>query len=266
MDKVSYKRIALIVAVALTSALVWATTRPWLENPLAFSGYTILLWPTLALTLATSVTGLTWMFLVRPVERIAAILVSWVSFIFFWPADIWYVTMLPLFAILWYEASRRIRNDIEDRHKIRVSTSIGNGLTFVLLGFFLMISLGFYLLPAYHEITPERVSIGIQGWLEGSYTQPAIEKQLSQLPPSMQAQVKRDLAKSVDDWVKRILGPLGPFVPPLVAFVLFLVFWSVSFIFRELAIWLGVGLFRILKSTGFVTIGHKEVTSDILIL
>lgn len=266
MESASYKRIGLIVAVAVSSTLVWATAKPWLESPVAFSGYMVLVWPALAVAFSSALTALAWMLLVRPIERIAAILASWASFIIFWVPDIWYVSVLPLFVFLWYESSRRIRNDVADRHKIRVSTSIGAGLTPLLLGTFLMISLGFYLLPAYHTVTPGRVSIGVQGWLEGAYSQPLVEQQLSQLPPSMQAQVKRDLAKNVDDWVKQILGPLGPFVPPLLAFALFLVLWSVSFIFREVAIWLGVLLFMILKSVGFIRVGEKDVKAEMLSL
>lgn len=264
MESASYKRIGLIVAVAISSTLVWATTKPWLESPVAFSGYMVLVWPAIAVVFASALTGLAWMLLVRPVERIAAILASWASFIIFWKPDIWYVSVLPLFVLLWYESSRRIRNDVTDRHKVRVNISLGTGLTPLLLGTFLMISLGFYLLPAYHTVTPGRVSVGVQGWLEGAYSQPLIEQQLSQLPPSMQAQVKRDLAKSVDDWIIKILGPLGPFVPPLLAFALFLVLWSVSFIFREAAIWLGVLLFKILKTVGFIKVGEKDVKAEVI--
>lgn len=266
MESASYKRIGLIIAVALSSTLVWATAKPWLESPVAFSGYMVLAWPAIAVVFASALTGLAWMLLVRPIERIATILASWVSFIFFWKPDIWYVSVLPLFVFLWYESSRRIRNDAGDRHKVRVSTSIGAGLTPLLLGTFLMISLGFYLLPAYHTVTPSRVSIGVQGWLEGAYNQPLVEQQLSQLPPSMQAQVKRDLAKSVDDWVKKVLGPLGPFVPPLLAFALFLVLWSVLFIFRELAIWLGVLLFMLFKAVRFIKVGEKDVKAEVITL
>lgn len=266
METASYKRIALIVAVAVSSTLVWAAAKPWLESPVAFSGYMVLVWPAVALVFASALTGLAWMLLVRPIERIAATLASWASFIFFWKPDIWYVSVLPLFAFLWYESSRRVRNDLEDRHKVRVSTTLGTGMTPLLLGIFLMISLGFYLLPAYHTVTPGAVSVGVQGWLEGAYSQPLVEQQLSQLPPSMQAQVKRDLAKSVDDWVLRILGPLGPFVPPLLAFALFLVLWSVLFIFRELAIWFGVLLFKLLKAVGFIKVGEKDVKAEVITL
>lgn len=266
MDRAAYKRVALIVAVTLSSALVWATAKPWLESPLAFTGYMVLLRPALAVIFASAVTSLAWMLLSRPIDRLAAILASWVSFIFFWSPDIWYVTVLPLFVLMWYESSRRIHNDTEDRRRIRVRSTLGSGITLILLGIFLMISLGFYLLPQYHTVTPRRVSLGIQSWLEGAYDQPLIENQLSQLPPSLQSQVKRDLARVVDDWVHRILGPLGPFVPPILAFALFLVFWSVSFIFREAAIWLGAFMYRGLKAAGFVRIEEKEVKSQVMTL
>ncbi len=266
MQSASIKRIVIICAVALTATLVWATAKPWLENPLRFSGYAILLWPSLALVLASAVAGLAWMMLDSKTDRFAAILASWASFVIFWSPDIWYVSMLPLFALLWHLSATRIRDDLSDRHTIRIRTSLGAGLTPLMLGTFLMLSLGFYLLPAYHNVGASEVSVGLQGQLTDAYDNPLVVAQLNQLPPSMRAQVKADLSKNVDAYVKRFLGPLDAYVPPLLAFALFLVLWSVLFIYRELAIWFGLLLFRGLVASGFVRIVEKDVKAETLSL
>jgi len=266
MHTASIKRIACITAVALTSTLVWATAKPWLESPFRFSGYSIVLWPALTFTLASAVTGLAWMLLESRMDRLAAILASWATFILFWRPDIWYLSMLPVFAGLWYLAARRIRVDVLDRHKVRVMNSLGTGMMPLMLGTCLMLSLGFYLLPAYHTVDARDVSVGLQSQIDTVYGNPLIEAQLSQLPDSMQAQVKSDLTKTVDGWVKRFLGPLGPYLPPLLAFGLFLVLWSFLFMFRELAIWLGALLFMALKATRFVSVQEQEVKAEVLVL
>jgi len=266
MHAVSFKRIGLIVAVAASSAFVWSAALPWLKSPFLFSGWWVIVWPALALTLQGAVVGLAWMMLDGVLERLAAILASWATFVLFWHADIWYLTMLPVFAGLWYLSSRRIRNDLTDRHKVRVSTSLGAGISPAILGTFLMLSLGFYLLPAYHSVGASDVSTGIQGQIRSTYENPAVKQQLDQLPATQRAQVESDLSKNVDSWVKRFLGPLGPFLPPLLAFGLFLVLWSTLFIFRELSIWLGVILLWLLRSVGFVHVEEKDVKAEVLVL
>lgn len=264
MASASTKRILIILAVVTSTTLVWLTAKPWLEDPLGFSSYTALLWPSLALVLASSVTGLAWMMLESTTDRVAAMLASWASFVLFWNPDIWYVSMLPLFAGLWYLAASRIRSDLSDRHTLRIRTSLGAGLTPLMLGTFLMLSLGFYLLPANQMIGPAQVSEGIQGHLEGAYENPAIVAQLNQLPPALRAQVKADIGKKVDQYAQRFLGPFGKFLPPLLAFGLFLVLWSTLFIYRELAIWFGSVLFRVLTWSGFVRIVEKDVKAQAL--
>ncbi|MCC6405177.1 MAG: hypothetical protein IT405_02205 [Candidatus Yanofskybacteria bacterium] len=266
MKAVDYKRIGLIVAVVLCATLTWATARPWLESPDRFSSFMAALWPSVAVVLLAAVAANAWMLLPRPVERLAAMLASWATFILFWRPDIWYLSVLPVLLFFWYEASRRIQGDMVDRRRLRVNATLGQGVKFILLGAFLMISLGFYLLPSSQQADFRVVSKGLQSSLESTYDQPLVQQQLSQLPAGMQAQVKRDLARFVDDWVKRVLGPLGPLVPPILAFALFLALWSVSFIFREVAIWTGVGIFALLKATKFVRVEEQDVKAEVLSL
>jgi|GEM_PF-5650745 len=266
MQAASIKRSIIICAVALSATLLWATAKPWLESPLRFSGYAVVVWPSLALVLASSITGLAWLMLESAKERLVATLASWATFIIFWSPNLWYLSMLPVFAGFWYLSAKRMRDDLADRHTIRIRTSLGAGLTPLMLGTFLMLSLGFYLLPAYNQVGVKEISVGIQNQISDTYKNPLVEAQLNQLPPSVRAQVKADLAKSVDAYVKRFLGPLGPFLPPLLAFGLFLVLWSVLFIYRELAIWFGAFLFFILTKTGFVRIVEKDVKAQSLAL
>ncbi|MCC6934325.1 MAG: hypothetical protein IT406_01335 [Candidatus Yanofskybacteria bacterium] len=266
MKAIDYKRIGLIVAVALCATLTWAAARSWLEGPARFSSWEAALVPSLAVVLFAAVAAIAWMLLDRPLERLASMLASWATFIVFWKPDIWYLSALPVLLFFWYEASRRIQGDMVDRRKLRVNATLGQGAKFILLGAFLMASLGFYLLPSSRTADFRVVSKGLQSSLESTYDQPLVQQQLSQLPSGMQVQVKRDLARFVDDWVKGVLGPLGPLVPPILAFALFLALWSVSFIYREAAIWVGVGLFALLKAVKFVRVEERDVKAEVLSL
>ena len=266
MESASYKRIGLIVAVVVCAGFTWITAKTWLDDPLRFSDWLQPAWPALAVTILAAVAGVAFTLLESRWDRLAAILASWAVFIAFWAPDIWYVTALPLFGLLWYESSRRMRDDMNDRRTVRINAALGRGVKLILLGAFLMVSVGFYLLPANRAADIGTLSKGIQSGWDDAYDTAIVRDQLSQLPVSLQAQFKQDLAKSVDGFVHEQLGQWGNYVPPFLAFALFLAFWSVSFIFRELAIWLGVLLFTLFKVTGFIKVGERDVKAEVLSL
>jgi hypothetical protein len=255
----AWKRIALIIVIVACATMTWATARPWLESPLRFSGWLRPFWPSLAVTVLAAVAGVAFTLLRSRWDRLAAILASWAAFILFWDADIWYLSALPLFGFLWYEASRRMQDDMHDRHTLRINAALGRGIKLILLGAFLMVSVGFFLLPANRSADIGTLSKGIRSGLDDAYDTTVVRDQLAQLPPSLQAQFKADLGKSVDDFIHQQLGGWGNYIPPFLAFALFLALWSVAFIFRELAIWLGTGLFWLLRATKFIKVEEKEV-------
>lgn len=261
-----YKRLTVISAVVAMATLTWWAAHAWLTGPSPFTDITTMPLPALALCALTAVAGLAFSLLHSWLDRIAVMLASWATFIIFWAPDIWYVTALPIFLFFWYEASRRALDDLSDRRKVRINATLGRSVKLILLGVFLMVSLGFFLLPQNRTSDLGTVSRGVQGALESAYDAPLVEQQLSQLPPALQSQFRRDLAKTVDESVQGYLGPLKGFVPPFLAFALFLALWSMSFVFREVAIWIGVGLFALLRAIGFVKVEEVDARAEVLSL
>lgn len=266
MTQLSGKRIALILAVGLCATLTWAATHTWLLREGRFSDLSVMLWPALALTLLASVTALAWALLDAKLDRLAALLLSWATFIIFWQPNIWYVSALPIFGLFWWEAARRIRADLIDRRRLRVYAILGSGMKFILFGVFLMVSVGFYLLPSSQQSGVASVSEGIQSSLDNAYEAPLVEQQLAELPSAVRSQFKRELAASIDKTVRAYLGPFASFIPPMLAFGLFLVLWSLSFVFRELALGLGMLLFWALRTSGFVRIKEQDIKAEVLSL
>jgi len=261
-----FKRISFIIVVVAIATITWWFTHQWLVGPHPFSDFMSMIKPAVALSVLGMAVGLAFTLLPSRWDRWAIILASWATFIFFWQPDIWYVSALPLFALLWHEAARRISDDLVDRHKLRISATLGRGVKLILLGAFLMVSVGFYLLPANRLAGLSGVTEGVQGALESAYNIPVIEHQLSELPPALQAQFRRDLAESVDTTVQDWLGPYQRFVPPFLAFALFLALWSVSFALREVSIVLGQGVLAIMRATKFVSIQERDVKAQKLVL
>jgi hypothetical protein len=262
MLPVTTKRIILIVAVVACATLTWATARPWLESLVRFSSFAVILWPSLAVTLLAAVAGMAFALLDSKMDRLAAILASWATFIIFWSPDVWYVSALPLFLLLWWEGAKRIHDDVHERRKVRIRAALGHGVKFILLGAFLMVSVGFYLLPASQEADVSTISKGVQGGIEDAYDSPLVREQLAQLPPAAQTQFKQETVRSVDAFIRKWFGPVSGYIPPFLAFALFLVLWSTAFIFRAAAIWLGYGIFKLLKAAKFVTMTEEDIRAD----
>ncbi len=258
----NWKRISLIVAVVVSSMLTWEITRVWLNNPERFSSIVVMLWPALACIVSGAITAVAFMLMEHAWDRVAATVASWATFIFFWAPDIWYVSILPVFFLFWWVAGRNIRHDLTDRHVIRPTIILGQGMKFFLLGTFLMVSLGFYLLPS-NRPTLTSVSKSVQKSVTNN---PIVEQQLKQLPTSARAEFQRQVGQQVDTLVRTWLGPIKNLIPPILAFGLFLVLWSVNFFIREPAIWVGSLLFKLLRRFKFIAVGKKGVEAEVISL
>jgi hypothetical protein len=266
MKSLDYKRIGLIVAVVATSAATWAVARIWLDDPARFSSIIVLIGPAMAFIISTAVTAVAFLLMEHRWDRIAAILASWAVFVFFWAPNIWYISLLPVFAGLWWMAAKDIRESLEDRRRLRISASLRQGAKLILLGFYLMVSLGFYLLPSSQRLNATTVSRDVQHSIESSYDNMFVQQQLAQLPPAARAQFQRDVSQYVYQTARTWLSPLGAFIPPLLAFGLFLALWSVNSILRPPAVWIGDRLFRLLKRVGFVNVTEQDVKGETIIL
>lgn len=241
--KVNPKRISLILSVIVSSTLTWAVAHLWLNNSARFSDFLVMLWPALTFIFAGAVTAVAFLLMDQWIDCVAATLASWAVFVFFFAPNIWYISVLPVFGAFWVIARHHIRADLTDRRTIRPSAILGQGMKSILLGSFLMVSLGFYLLPT--PITITSISRDIQRQAQAISGNPLVAPQVDQL---------------VRSW----LGPVKQFIPPILAFALFLTLWSINVLFRGPAIWLGDFIFRLLRRIGFVRIHEKSMTAEVL--
>lgn len=264
MPAENYKRLALIVTVVGVTTLTWAVSKSWLTTPGWYIDIGTMLLPSLMFTVLGATVSVAFGLLRHKADRLAAILASWATFTVFWRPDVWYVSVLPVFAVSWYEASRSIGRDLQERRILRVGTSLRSGMRPILLAVFLMVSLGYYLLPSSRVTDLNAISSGIKQSIDSAYDTSLVRSQLAELPQSSSVQVRAELGRKVDDFVHRWLGPLSPYIPPLLAFLLFLTLWSVNFIFRELGVWAGTGIFSVMKATGFVTVREEDAKAQVV--
>jgi hypothetical protein len=258
----SVKQAVLVIASILASCVVWWAAQAWLHEPDRFTSLRVMALPLLEIALATSVTLIAWVLLGNYRYRLAATLGSWATFILFFDPNLWFLSVLPVMAYFWFEAGRRVDHDLQDRLKVRIRVTVRQAGRLILVGYFLMISLGFFLMPSSQEVGIETVQEGVRTSVESTYKQDLVAKQLAQLPKSAQAQIRKDIGGQIDMWVERLLGPFGTFIPPILAFMLFLSLYSVSLLFRLIAEPVAVMLFEVLLKMGFVKIVSVQVSSE----
>lgn len=263
MSVMQVKRLILIVGSLLMASLTWWSARSWLSGS-NLASWTNFLAPLLFVIGYAAVVGIALTLLPSKWDRLAIITSSWAAFILFFPASIWYLSVLPVFFLFLMESSRRSQRELKERHTFRPRIVFGAATKFILLGIFLMVSLGFYSLRTNGGITLEAVSEGVQRSVDNAYETSFIQTRLEGLSETVQAQLRRDVAGYIDAFIKDWLGPIAPALPPILALGLFLVLWSLVGIIGEPVLWVSSGLFIIMKRTGFVTVVQEQVPKDVV--
>lgn len=64
--------------------------------------------------------------------------------------------------------------------------------------------------------------------------------------------------------INSILKPYFRYAPPLLAFGLFLILWGLGWIFVQLSVLVGIGVFWVLKKSKFLKIEKKDVKAEVL--
>lgn len=251
----------MIVSI-LASCATWWSAQVWLHTPDRFTSLNAMILPLVVIAFATSIVLVAWVLIDSRTHRLIATLGSWAVFTLFFDPNIWFLSVLPVMALLWFEAGRRIEHDLRDRLTIRIATTVRQAGKLILVGYFLMISLGFFLMPSSQEAGVQSVQEGVRTSVESSYKQDLVARQLSQLPQSAQAQIRKEIGNQIDMWVERLLGPFGELIPPILAFVLFLSLYGVNILFRLIAEPMAVAWFKLLLMLGFVRIVSVQVESQ----
>lgn len=261
-----HKRLILIGSVIFVSIVTWWSSYGWLSAEGKFADWHRYLLPLIFVIVYAAVAGLALALLDSRWDRIAVITSSWASFVIFFPPSVWYLSALPLFFLFWMDASRRSHQERTERSKIRTRSMVGAGTRFLLLGIFLMISLGFYSVRTDGSLTLTVISEGVQRQVDSAYETDFVQGRLADVPPSLQSQFRQDVANYVETFVDRWLGPIGPYLPPILALALFLGLWSTVGLVREPVLWLAAGLFWLMRRTGFVTVTEKQVSKEVVSL
>lgn len=164
----------------------------------------------------------------------------------------------------YFLAGRDIQDDLTRSVRISIRAISSQNLWLIITPLFVMISLGYYQTPAVQEssrqgVLPSQIQRVVQNTAAF-----AIEKEIINVPAQQRQQFERQLINQVVSQISRAIKPYVRFIPPLLAFGLFLILQGLSFIFVYLALPISITLFHLLKKVKFFEIGSKKVEADVL--
>lgn len=155
--------------------------------------------------------------------------------------------------------------EIDQRTKINSWMIVRRSAPGVVLAFFVLISFAAYQSPVAKGIAEAEQLPSASGQLMRSIIASVIGSQIE-----ARGQEKENVINEVErqtfQELNNLLKPYFRYAPPLLAFGLFLILWGLSWIFVWLSMFMGMGIFWILKKIGFIKIEERDVKSEVLVI
>ena len=261
------KFIVWCVLVAITSFWMWAGVQVWLRGSLFDIQNTANLTITSALflvLLALLSVGIV-VFQNRLRSIYLAIIVSVTYSLLFKISNLNLVGIFIL-VILFYHAQDLVHGEMNERFKINSRVFLRKGLMNFVVAFFVLASFAAYQSPAIEEFKniqqlPSSSEVFIKTVIEQS-----LGGQLKEAGDQQKELVLNQVTQEVVKEANLFLEPYFQYAPPALAFGLFLILWSVGWIFVWLAVFLGMFIFWILKKVKFFKIETRDVKAEVLVI
>jgi len=155
--------------------------------------------------------------------------------------------------------------EIDQRTKVNSRMIVRRGAIGVVLAFFVLISFVAYQSPVATGIAnAERLPTASQQLLR-SVVNGVIGGQIETDEQERESIISEVVGRTFQQ-INNALKPYFKYTPPLLAFGLFLILWGLSWFFIQLSVFVGMGIFWVLKRTGFVKIEETEVKAERLII
>lgn len=181
------------------------------------------------------------------------------------------VTSLSLVGIfilvmLFFHAQDAVNGEIQERIKMNSQVLIRKGLSNFVISFFILASFAAYQSPAittFKDIQelPSASSVFIR-----SIVAQTLSGQLDEVPESQQETVLNQVTREITREANLYLKPYFQYVPPVLAFGLFLLLYSVGWLFIWLAVGIGMLLFQFLKKAKFFKIDYRDVKAQSIVI
>ncbi len=256
------KRIILFSCLGVLSVLFWYIVHVWIMGYSLFASYSLMIFLGISFIFLLTLVGLI-LFLMESIQDIAivsgTIIIGFLAFFGFRSP---YLIAFGTLFLLYIYAGSLIKQEKRQRVSLDIGYSVGRGISGLILPILILISFGYYYTPF---VQGSRDNIQIPATIERtvhSFALYFVKNQFNEDSSTRQSAITNQVVRQVIAQFDYIIRPYTRFVPPILAFGLFLVLQGVSFIFAWIALLFASVIFRILKTKKFIKIDHKETTVE----
>lgn len=256
------KKIAIVGLVFAASLVFWLSAKSWLADPLNFGDYNVWLTPVLLLSFLASVLTLSFMIFEDYYFELLIAAVSGLPIILVFGFNSLFILGFVLVFLFNFLAMKRIGKEADNNLKLRTSHTLRRGLPKVIMPILIAFSFAYFL-------SPQAQSLARDKELPAAISQ-AVEKtaevltgnQLNDLSPLERQKIQGELATKTLETVRSLYQRYSAFLPPILAFGLFLALKSLSFVFVWLGLLFAYLLFFMLKKIGLIEITEVEAKKE----
>ncbi len=257
-----YKKATLIIMVGVFACLFWFWAKPWIDSPARFLQIGIWLKPLIMFAVLTSAIGLSFLLLKDYALKILTSALAGLPFFFVFGFNQFYLGAFVLMILLFMYAMRNIQAEAGGRTKINIRIIMQRGLPRIVTAMLVMISFAFFFSPniqasAKNKQLPPSFKQVIERTVDSF-----LGGQVKNLSPQERKQIESQTVSQVLEQFTEFLGPYIQYLPPILAFGLFLILQGLSFIFVWLAVLVSVLLFWIMKKAGFVRLAIVQKEAE----
>ncbi|MDP3954326.1 MAG: hypothetical protein Q8Q06_02825 [bacterium] len=256
------KKSILIISVLLASMWFWATVKPWLYGDALFAVVDYWLQPLIALIILSTAVALSFLLVKELRLKLLASILSGLPFFIVFGLNYWFFAGLGALVLVHLYAMRVIKEEATEHTKMKYRIIFRRGLPHVITPILIMISFAYFFSPKVQTQTAEkRLPPTVDQVIEQTIST-FLGDEIKRLPAEEQEHAQNQLVGQIKDEFVEFAGPYFRFMPPILAFGLFLILTGLSTIFVWASIGLSVLTVWIFRKTGLVQIKKVQVEAE----
>jgi hypothetical protein len=258
------KNTGILISITALSVLFWYLADQWILSPTRLGD--VQLWASLlaSFVVLVSLMAISFLILNKQIFRGLLVLLVLVPFFLFFEFSFYY--LLSSVLMFWFAvySTKLVKDEAVERTKINIRMILRRGIPPMLTGFFIMISFAYFLSPAVQSIAEREELPPTFNQAVRQVFNVMFKGELEELTPMEREQSETHFVNQVVIEANEVIKPFFGYMPPVIAFGLFLVLQGLSLIFVWLAIAVGIIAFSILKRLNFFRITETQVKSEVL--
>ena len=258
------KNLGILIVVTALSILFWFSADRWILSPARFTDLSVLVPLLVSFIILVSSAVIAFLVLNRYVFKMILVFLLIIPFFIFFKFSFYY--LLSATFMIWFQmyAVKLIREEAAERHKINIRMILRRGAPPILTAFFIMISFAYFLSPAVQSIAYEKTLPPTFNQAVRQVFTTMFRGDLEQLPPEERQKTENEFVSQAVKQANEIASPFFQYMPPFIAFGLFLALQGLKFVFVWLVLGIGITTFSLLRKLNFFRITEIQVKSEIL--